>query len=68
MLRGMLIPRMVVYAALLSGVLASYLFFYPMTWDFRDLVTVTVTLFSIAAFLFEALKQYRGLSAWKRED
>ena len=67
MLRGMLIPRMVVYAALLSGVLASYLFFYPMVWDFRDLVTVTVTLFSIAAFLFEAFKQYRGLSTWKKE-
>ena len=68
MLRGMLIPRMVVYAALLSGVLASYVSFYPMTWDFRDLVTVMVTLFSIAAFLFEAFKQYRGLSTWKKES
>ena len=68
MLRGMLIPRMVVYAALLSGVLVSYILFWPWRGDFRDLVTVSVTLFSIAAFLFEAVKQYRGLSAWKKED
>jgi hypothetical protein len=67
MLRGMLIPRMVVYAALLSGVLASYVLFWPWRGDFRDLVTVSVTLFSIAAFLFEAVKQYRGLSVWKKE-
>ena len=67
MLRGMLIPRMVVYAALLSGVLASYILFWPWRGDFRDLVTVSVTLFSIAAFLFEAVKQYRGLSIWKKE-
>ncbi len=67
-LRGMLIPRMVVYAALLSGVLVSYVLFWPWRGDFRDLVTVSVTLFSIAAFLFEAVKQYRGLSAWKKED
>ena len=67
-LRGMLIPRMVVYAALLSGVLVSYVLFWPWRGDFRDLVTVSVTLFSVAAFLFEAVKQYRGLSAWKKED
>jgi len=67
-LRGMLIPRMVVYAALLSGVLVSYVLFWPWRGDFRDLVTVSVTLFSIAAFLFEAVKQYRGLSAWKNEE
>ena len=67
MLRGMLIPRMVVYAALLSGVLASYVLFWPWRGDFRDLVTVSVTLFSVAAFLFEAVKQYRGLSVWKKE-
>ena len=68
MLRGMLIPRMVVYAALLSGVLVSYVLFWPWRGDFRDLMTVSVTLFSIAAFLFEAVKQYRGLSAWKNEE
>jgi hypothetical protein len=66
-LRGMLIPRMVVYAALLSGVLVSYVLFWPWRGDFRDLVTLSVTLFSILAFLFEAIKQYRGLSVWKNE-
>jgi hypothetical protein len=67
-LRGMLIPRMVVYAALLSGVMISYITFWPWRGDFRDLVVLAVTLFSISAFLFEAVKQYRGLSTWKRED
>ncbi|MGD2200608.1 MAG: helix-turn-helix domain-containing protein [Candidatus Bathyarchaeota archaeon] len=67
-LRGMLIPRMVVYAALLSGILVSYVLFWPWRGDFRDLVTLAVTLFSIAGFLFEAIKQYRGLSVWRKED
>ncbi len=66
-LRGLLIPRMVVYAALLSGVMFSYVVFWPWRGDFRDLVVLGVTLFSVSAFLFEAVKQYRGLSAWKRE-
>lgn len=68
MLRGMLIPRMVVYAALLSGILISYVAFWPWRGDFRDLVTLSVCLFSIAAFSFEAFKQYSGLSVWKKED
>jgi len=66
-LRGMMIPRMVVYAALLSGVMLSYLTFWPWRGDFRDLVVLAVTLFSISTFLFEAVKQYWSLSAWKRE-
>jgi len=33
-----------------------------------DLVTLSVCLFSIAAFSFEAVKQYSGLSVWKKED
>ena len=64
-LRGMLIPRMMVYAALLSGVLFSYFYLWPWRGDFRDIVTVSVCLFSIVAFCFEAVKQYRGLSSWK---
>lgn len=68
MLRGMLIPRMVIYAALSAGILTSFLLLYPITWDFRDLVTVAVCLFSIATFSFEAIKQYRGLTVWKKED
>ncbi len=66
-LRGMMIPRMVVYAALLSGIMLSYLTFWPWRGDFRDLVVLGVTLFSISTFLFEAVKQYWSLSVWKRE-
>jgi hypothetical protein len=66
-LRGLMIPRMVVYAALLSGILLSYITFWPWRGDFRDIVVLGVTLFSVSTFLFEAVKQYRGLSAWKRE-
>jgi len=66
-LRGLMIPRMVVYAALLSGILLSYLNFWPWRGDFRDIVVLGVTLFSVSTFLFEAVKQYWGLSAWKRE-
>jgi hypothetical protein len=64
-LRGLMIPRMVVYAALLSGILLSYITFWPWRGDFRDIVVLGVTLFSVSTFLFEAVTQYRGLSAWK---
>ncbi len=66
-LRGLMIPRMVAYAALLSGVMLSYVAFWPWRGDFRDLVVLAATLFSISTFLFEAMKQYRGLSAWNSE-
>ncbi len=65
MLRGMLIPRMVVYGALFSGILVSFLILWPWRGDFRDLVTVAVCLFSICAFFFEAYKQHRGLTVFK---
>jgi len=68
MLRGMLIPRMVVYGALLSGILVSYVTFWPWRGDFRDIVTVSTCLFSIAAFFFEAYKQYRGLTVFRVEE
>lgn len=67
-LRGMLIPRMVIYGALLSGILASYLFLWTWRGDFRDLVTLAVCVFSIGAFFFEAFKQHRGLSIWQKVD
>ena len=67
-LRGLMIPRMVVYAAILSGVMLSYVTFWPWRGDFRDLVVLAVTLFSVATFLFEAVKQYWSLSAWMRES
>jgi hypothetical protein len=68
MLRGMLIPRMVVYGALLSGILVSYLVLWPWRGDFRDLVTVAVCFFSIIAFFFEAYKQYHGLTLFRVEE
>ena len=66
-LRGLLIPRLIVYAAILSGVLVSYVYFWTWRGDFRDLTTLAVCIFSIAAFSFEAIKQYRGLSNWKKQ-
>ena len=66
-LRGRLIPRLVVYGALLSGILISYLLLWPFRWDFRDLVTVAVCVFSVLAFLFEAYKQYSGLVIFRAE-
>ena len=62
-LRGLMIPRMVAYAALLSGIMLSYITFWPWRGDFRDIVVLGVTLFSVSTFLFEAVKQYMGLSA-----
>ncbi len=67
-LRGMLIPRMVVYAALMFGILVSYVYFWTWRGDFRDLTTLAACIFSIVAFSFEAIKQYRGLSTWKKQD
>ena len=67
MLRGMLVPRLTIYAALLGGLMISYLTFYPWRGDFRDLTVLAITLFSISAFLFEAVKQYRGLRLMKQD-
>jgi hypothetical protein len=60
-LRGRLIPRLVLYGAVVAGILFSYLILWPFRWDFRDLVVVSVSLFSIFALLFEAYNQYKGL-------
>ncbi len=61
LLRGRLIPRLVFYGALIAGVLAVYLVFKPFRWDFRDLIFLIVSAFSITAFFFEAYNQYRSL-------
>ena len=66
-LRGRLVPRLVVYGAILFGVLASYMFLWPFRWDFRDLVTITVCIFSVLAFFVEAYKQYSGLILLRAE-
>jgi len=60
-LRGKLIPRLVFYGALILGVLVTYLILWPLEWNFRDLMVLTVCIFSIFAFFFEAYNQYRGL-------
>lgn len=65
LLRGMLIPRLTIYAALLLGLLITYITYWPWRGDFRDLTTMFIGLFSTSAFLFEAVKQYRGLSFMK---
>jgi hypothetical protein len=64
-LRGKLIPNLLIYVGLLLGILVSYLLLWPFRWDFRDIVTLTVCLFGIFAFLFESYKQYRSLSIFK---
>lgn len=64
-LGGRLIPRLVVYGALLSGILVSYLLLWPRRWDFRDLVTLAVGFFSVLAFFCEAYGQHRSLSIFK---
>jgi len=63
-LRGRQIPRLVAYGALLSGILASYLLLWPFRWDFRDLVTLAVCVFSILAFFAEAFRQHRRLTVF----
>jgi hypothetical protein len=67
MLRGLLIPRLTIYVGLLTGILGSYLLLYPWRGDFRDLTVLSVILFSIIAFSFEALKQYRGIKISLRD-
>lgn len=61
LLRGKLIPRLVFYGALVSGVLATYMIFWPLEWNFRDLAVIAVCVFSILAFFSEAYNQYRSL-------
>jgi len=63
LLRGKLVPRLIFYGAMISGILVSYLIFWPFKWDFRDLVTLVVAVFSAFVFFFEAYNQYRGLRA-----
>jgi hypothetical protein len=60
--RGKLIPRLLIYGTFLFGILVSYLLFWPFRWDFRDIITLTVCVFGMLAFFFEAYKQYRTLS------
>lgn len=60
-LYGKLIPRLVFYGALMTGILAFYVIAWPITWNFRDLTVITVTVVGIVAFFFEAYIQYSSL-------
>ena len=61
LLRGRLVPRLVFYGALLLGIFISYILFWPFRWDFRDIVVLVVSIFSISVFFYEAYNQYKGL-------
>ena len=61
LLKGKLIPRLVIYGVLLSSFLALYLLLWTNRWDFRDIIVLTTSLFSIIALFFEAYNQYKGL-------
>jgi len=41
--------------------MVSYVSYWPWRGDFRDLTVMFIALFSAGAFLFKAVKQYRGL-------
>ena len=60
--KGKLIPHLVVYGAIIAGLFISYILFYPLRWDFRDLIVFAVCTISLLAFLFEAYNQYRSLA------
>jgi len=68
LLRGMLIPRLTIYSALLMGLMVSYVSYWPWRGDFRDLTVMFIALFSAGAFLFEAVKQYRGLEFMRKDS
>ncbi len=66
--KGKLIPHLVVYGAIIAGLFISYVIFYPIRWDFRDLIVFAVCTISIFAFLFEAYNQYRSLAITNTSD
>ncbi|MDH5793379.1 MAG: hypothetical protein OEZ18_02305 [Candidatus Bathyarchaeota archaeon] len=61
LLYGKLVPRLVFYGALIAGILAFYIIFWPMEWNFRDLTVIAIAVISIIAFFFEAYVQYYSL-------
>ena len=60
-LRGRLVPRLVLYGALVTGMLISYLLLWPFRWDFRDLIVMFISVFSISTLFFEAYNQIKEL-------
>ena len=66
--KGKLIPHLVFYGAIVAGLFISYVIFYPIRWDFRDLIVITVCVISIVAFLFEAYNQHHSLTLTEKRD
>ena len=60
-LRGTLMPRLVIYGTFVLGLFTAYLFFWPFTWNGRDLFTIAIFLFSIITFYWEAYNQSKFL-------
>ena len=63
LLRGRLVSRMIFYAAFIMGLLAVYVLSGSIQWTFRDFVVLTICLFALGSFFFEAYSQHRGIRA-----
>ncbi|MEM2110908.1 MAG: hypothetical protein QXX08_03410 [Candidatus Bathyarchaeia archaeon] len=61
LLRGRLISRMIFYGAFIFGLLFVYVFLGPIQWSFRDFLVLTVCVFCLAVFSYEAYSQHRGI-------
>jgi len=61
LLRGRLISRMTFYGAFILGLFAVYVAVWPIKWDLRDVVVLTVCVSGILAFFYEAYSQHKGL-------
>jgi len=48
--------------------MVSYVSLYPWRGGFRDLTVMFIGLFRAGVFLFEAVKQYRGLAFMKEKE
>ena len=61
LLRGRLISRMIFYGAFVLGLLLVYLILGPLQWSYRDLLLISLCLFCLGVFSYEAYSQYRGV-------
>lgn len=61
LLRGRVVPRLVIFGALSIGLLIVYILLWPLTGDFRDLIVVAFSLFSASILFYEAFNQNKGL-------
>ena len=60
-LGGRLISRMAFYGSFIFGLFLIYLIFWPIEMVFRDILFITICIFSVSAFFLEAYNQHRGL-------